>query len=67
MEITLKEDAVVIYDPESGLECTMKHQLFRRKILSGSKIRMRTFPIPAYVLIPYEDVSDVIETIEDRM
>lgn len=67
MDITLKEDAVIIYDPDSGLECTMRHQRFRRKILSGSKIRMRTFPIPAYVQIPYEDVSDVIKTIEERM
>ncbi|MGF1737408.1 hypothetical protein [Photobacterium satsumensis] len=64
MDIPLKEDAMIIYDPDSGLECTMRHQRFRRKILSGSNIRMRTFPIPAYVQIPYEDVSDVIKTIE---
>ncbi len=66
MDITLKEDAVIIYDPASGLECTMSPQKFRRKILSGSKIRMRTFPVPAYIQIPYEDVSDVIKAIEDH-
>ncbi|EGQ7894709.1 TPA: hypothetical protein N2696_003039 [Vibrio parahaemolyticus] len=66
MDITLKEDAVIIYDPASGLECTMSPQKFRRKILSGSKIRMRTFPVPAYVQVPYEDVSDVIKAIEEH-
>ncbi|MEZ8919563.1 hypothetical protein AB4536_05070 [Vibrio cyclitrophicus] len=66
MNITLKEDAVIIYDPASGLESTMRPQKFRRKVLSGSKIRMRTFPIPAYIQIPYEDVSDIIKAIEDH-
>ncbi|PMN01385.1 hypothetical protein BCT41_10350 [Vibrio splendidus] len=67
MDITLKEDAVIIYDPDSGLECSMTHKVFRRKILSGSKIRMRTFPVPAYVHILYEEVSDIINIIEERM
>ncbi|MEZ9919685.1 hypothetical protein AB4342_05925 [Vibrio breoganii] len=66
MDITLKEDAVIIYDPTSGLECTMPPHKFKRKILSGSKIRMRIFPVPAYVQIPYEDVSDIIKAIEER-
>lgn len=67
MEVTLKGNAVIIYDPGSGLECTMGQQRFRRKVLSGSKIRMRTFPLPAYVQIPYESVRDLIELIEERM
>lgn len=65
MDIRLTNKEVIIDDPQTGLSCIMPAKKFRRKVLEGKRIYMARFPIPKYVHITQEEVSDIIERIDE--
>ncbi|MEZ8232406.1 hypothetical protein BCS62_00520 [Vibrio cyclitrophicus] len=67
MDIRLTDKEVIIDDSETGLSCVMPAKKFRRKVLAGERIYMARFPIPKYIHIAQEEVSDIIEMIDELM